>query len=567
MKKLSIFLLALLSSAGTMLASYTSVDGIWYNFDDGNLTAEVTYQGDKYISYSNRYSGEVVIPSSVTYNAQTYTVTSIGEHAFYKCSSLTSVTIPNSVTSIGDQAFNSCWGLTSVTIPNSVTSIGDYAFIGCSGLTSVTIPNSVTSIGDRAFNSCWGLTSLSVEEGNTVYDSRNNCNAIIMTSTNTLIFGCQNTTIPNTVTSIGENAFFECSGLTSVTIPNSVTSIGEDAFYWCTGLTSVTIPNSVTVIGGGAFWDVPNIVYSGEATGSPWGARSVNGYVDDYWVYSDNTKTTLLACSSAAQGEIIIPNSVTSIGSSAFYNCIYLTSVRIGNRVTVIGDGAFLNCTGLTSVEIPNSVTSIGGSAFSACTGLTSIEIPNSVTSIGDDAFYDCSGLTSVTNYATTPQSINSSVFGGYGSNPGVDKSTCVLNVPKESVSLYQAAEVWKDFTNIVGVDVPGEDPEEPIETIEGNYTIYYVDKESQDLSEEVVSLHVPVAPVIEGFTFIGWQTVSSMLSEGITLQAVYQADVPSSAPAVYTNPANPAQKLIRNGNVYILTDDKTYTITGQTVK
>jgi hypothetical protein len=165
-----------------------------------------------------------------------------------------------------------------------------------------------------------------------------------------------------------------------------------------------------------------------------------------------------------------------------------------------------------------------------------------------------------VTNYATTPQSINSSVF------LDVNISTCVLNVPKESVSLYQAANVWKEFTNIVGVDVPGEDPEEPIETIEGDYTINYVDKDSQALYNHVVTLYVPIAPTITGFTFVGWQA-SGMLSDGITLQAVYQADVPSSAPAVYTNPANPAQKLIKNGNVYILTDDKTYTITGQKVK
>ncbi|MBR2265557.1 MAG: leucine-rich repeat domain-containing protein, partial [Paludibacteraceae bacterium] len=127
------------------------------------------------------------------------------------------------------------------TIGNSVTSIEDYAFYGCSGLTSVTIPNSVTSIGSRAFSVCTGLTSIVVEKGNSVYDSRNNCNAIIETATNTLIEGCQNTIIPNTVTSIGRSAFYGCSGLTSVIIPNSVTSIGESAFSWCSGLTSVTI--------------------------------------------------------------------------------------------------------------------------------------------------------------------------------------------------------------------------------------------------------------------------------------------------------------------------------------
>ncbi len=244
--------------------------------------------------------------------------------------------------------------ITSLVLNDGITSIGTYAFYNCSGLTSVTIPNSVTSIESRAFYGCTSLTSV---------------------------------TIPNSVTSIGESAFSGCSGLTSVTIPNSVTSIGSYAFSGCGGLTSATIPYSVTNIGSFAFERVPNIIYYGNATGSPWGAKSINGYVNGYLVYSDNTKTTLLACSSAAKGEIIIPNSVTSIGYEAFYNCSGLTSVNIPNSVTSIGYEAFYNCSGLTSVTIPNSVTSIGWSAFSGCSGLTSVTIPNSVTSIGSYAF------------------------------------------------------------------------------------------------------------------------------------------------------------------------------------
>ena len=182
----------------------------------------------------------ITIPNSVT---------SIGDYAFYRCTGLTSVTIGNSVTSIGSSAFFACESLTSVIIGNSVTSIGDNAFIGCTGLTSITIPNSVTSIGLEAFCGCTGLTSIVVESGNTCYDSRDNCNAIIETATSALILGCQTSIIPNGVTSIGGAAFSYCSGLTSVTIPNSVTSIGVEAFEGCTGLTSVTIPNSVTSIG------------------------------------------------------------------------------------------------------------------------------------------------------------------------------------------------------------------------------------------------------------------------------------------------------------------------------
>ena len=202
-------------------------------------------------------------------------VKSIGFYAFGDCTSLTSINIPKSVTSIGDQAFSGCSGLTSINIPNSVTSIGESAFWDCSGLTSITIPNSVTSIGNWAFYYCSGLASITVESGNTVYDSRENCNAIIETSSNTLHTGCKSTTIPNGVTSIGDLAFGGCSGLTSITIPNSVTSILGRAFRGCISLTSITIPNSVTSIGNVAFylcsgltsviveWDMPITIESG----------------------------------------------------------------------------------------------------------------------------------------------------------------------------------------------------------------------------------------------------------------------------------------------------------------
>ena len=192
----------------------------------------------------------ITIPNSVT---------SIGDGAFDGCTGLTSVTISNSVTSIGGSAFSGCTGLTSITIPNSVTSIGEYAFYDCTGLTSITIPNSVTSIGFGAFAWCTGLTSIVVENGNKVYDSRNNCNAIIKTSTNTLVQGCKTTIIPNSVTSIGFVAFAWCTGLTSITIPNSVTSIGEAAFRDCTGLTSVLIGNNSELSMDATFFGYANL--------------------------------------------------------------------------------------------------------------------------------------------------------------------------------------------------------------------------------------------------------------------------------------------------------------------
>ena len=186
-------------------------------------------------------------------------VMSIGSYAFCGCTELTSISIPNSVTIIGLYAFASCKGLTSVSLSDHVGYLGDYAFFSCTGLTSITIPNSVTSIGSRVFNNCSGLTEIQVESGNTRYDSRNDCNAIIETASNTLLFGCQNTIIPNSVTSIGECAFGGCVGLTEIIIPNGVTSIGASAFSNCTNLTKVVIPDGVTSIGNVAFNNCYNL--------------------------------------------------------------------------------------------------------------------------------------------------------------------------------------------------------------------------------------------------------------------------------------------------------------------
>ena len=252
-------LLAALCTAATTLAYGFQSGDLYYNITSDS-TVEVAYQSKS----SDNYHGltTATIPETVTYNDTTYSVTSIGKSAFMRCYSLTSVTIPNSVTSIEYEAFELCSSLTSVTIPNSVTSIGNYAFWGCSSLTSIFIPNSVTSIGKWAFSSCSSLTSVTiptyvtsigecafaycssltsivVESSNTMYDSRENCNAIIETASNTLIAGCQSTTIPNTVTSIGDGAFYGCSSLTSVTIPHSVTSIGEDAFQGCSSIADI----------------------------------------------------------------------------------------------------------------------------------------------------------------------------------------------------------------------------------------------------------------------------------------------------------------------------------------
>ena len=294
-----LLLLALLATT-SLWAEDFSVGGIYYNYLDGNNVA-VTYRGNNYGYYY--YSGAVTIPETVTYNGTTYSVTSIGNYAFTDCYSLTSITIPNSVTSIGWYAFSGCSSLTSINVdvnnPNycsidgvlfnkDKTTLIQYP-IG-NTRTEYTIPNSVTSIGEYAFRDCSSLTSI---------------------------------TIGNSVTSIGRSAFYDCSSLTSITIPNSVTSIGDYALGYCSSLTSITIPNSVTSIGDYAFW----------------------------------------YCSSLTS--ITIPNSVTSIGSSAFEGCSSLTSITIPKSVTSIGDYAFAYCSSLTTViceavEVPE----LGGYVF-----------------------------------------------------------------------------------------------------------------------------------------------------------------------------------------------------------
>ena len=331
MKTLKHLFTALLLMCATVATAHNfELGGIYYDITNAtNKTVEVTYQGDSYSSNYNEYTGDVVIPESVTYNGTTYSVTSIGDYAFANCYGFTSIVIPNSVTSIGSYAFFNCSGLAGeLVIPDGVTSIGRSAFSGCNRLTSVEIGNSVTSIGERAFNNCFGLISIVVDGNNTKYDSRENCNAIIETETNTLIIGCKNTVIPGSVTSIGDNAFLNYTDLTCIEIPGSVTSIGNSAFNGCTGLTSIEIPNSVT-----------------------------------------------------------------SIGGSAFRRCYGLTNVIIGNSVTSIGEEAFYNCSGLTSIEIPNSVTSIGNSAFYGCSDLETLYISNTIESIGDYAFAECNNI------------------------------------------------------------------------------------------------------------------------------------------------------------------------------
>ena len=303
--------------------SYTHQGKTLYYNATSDSTVEVTY----YVNNNNNdvyATGDVVIPSTITCNNTTYSVTSIGRVAFICCSDLITVSIPNSVTSIGERAFDGCSKLTSVNIPNSVTSIERGVFRGCLVLTSVTIPNSVTSIGELAFEYCSGLTSVN---------------------------------IPNSVTSIGKSAFYGCDGLTSVSIPNSITSIGNETFEYCNSLTSVTIPNSVTSIGDDAF------KYCSRLT-----SVTIGNSVTSIGEFAFSNCDSLTSVS--------IPNSVTSIGWGAFSGCRALTSVSIGTGVTSIGENAFYYCGILNSVKCSASVPpSIGSSSFSSISSTCTLTV------------------------------------------------------------------------------------------------------------------------------------------------------------------------------------------------
>ncbi len=411
--------------------AFSSVAGVLFN---KTQTVLIQYPGGK--------SGAYTIPSSVT---------EVGNSAFYYCYKLTSVVIPSGVVSVGEGAFQACYGMTSLTLANGVISIGASAFSSCSGLTTVTIPASVTSIGSQAFLNCSGLTGFTVDAGSTAFSS---ASGVLFNETKTLLIQYPGKksgayTIPVSVTSIGNYAFYYCGGLTGVSIPFGVTSIGDYAFYYCSGLTSVIIPASTIRVGSTAFFGcstltsvtISNGVMSiGDSAFSycsklssvaiPASVTSIGSnvfyrctvlvgitvdpanttYSSLDGVLFNKTQTLLIQYPTGKSGAYIVPSTVTRIGSYAFYYNISLTSVTIPSTVMIIEGSAFQYCAALTSVTISNGVATIGNNAFAFCTSLTSITFPLSVTNINYSAFGNCANLASATFSGNAP-TMNSDVF------------------------------------------------------------------------------------------------------------------------------------------------------------
>lgn len=435
-------------------------------------------------------------------------VTSIEAYAFSGRSSLTSISIPDGVTHIDYRAFMDCSALTSINIPNSVTNIGQSAFDGCSALTSINIPNSVIDIGKYAFRGCSALTSIAVEPGNLKYDSRNNCNAIIETETNTLLLGCPNTLIPNSVTSIGSYAFY---GLRSIIIPSGVISIADNAFgnknitktIWLTnsppigykeaeGLVNyvsndlyTSLDNKVVYPFLSSLFDVNGVRYVPvspsdhtcdaidcidtdiEPTVKIPSAISYQGInmtiknIQPYFCRGSNNIKYLIcenegniaqyAFSGCPNLENAICNNIGSIGESAFYNCKSLRQVSLGEKTTNIGSYAFENCTYLSSIEIPNDVTGLGWRSFAYCSSLERVIIGTNVKTIGSSSFLGCYSLSTIT--------IGSQVVSiGYGCFENC-KNLSTISLPKSILNIYNNA-----FNGCIGLkNVYIEDREEEL--------------------------------------------------------------------------------------------------------
>ena len=617
MKKIY-FLLIVLLCARSMNAEIVKIDGLYYSL--GTTTATVIKDQTSDKSVYSAYTS-VTIPASVTYNAYTYPVVTVGTSAFEALKDLQSVTLPSSITTINQDAFYGCTKLGSVNLPEGLTTINQRAFYNCN-LTSITIPSTVNSIGNYAFSGCpfteitWKPVTCSIGTGDTApfYSTSSKVTKFTFGDQVQTVpaYLCKNMSLldtvvlPPSVKSLGTYAFAfctslkkinlpvtqktlpasfleGCTSLESIELPATLTTINQDAFYGCTSLkeinlhegletinrrafvncklSSVTIPSTITSIGNSAFQGNPLTevtwlpITCSIGTGDSAPFYSTSSQITSF-ILGDSVKSIpgYLCYKMNKLENIVLPEKLTTIGQYAFNGCSLLKDVTIPASVTSIATYAFAFCTSIKHFEFPKDIKTVATSVLEGSTGLEEVIIPESVTTINQDAFYNCSKLKAIYNYALTPQAIPARALNN------VDKTNCILYVPIDYVDLYKAADVWKEFLNIVGVatGLHFEDQIVNVTYLKQDSTLYYM--ESQTWA-------VPHEPYIEGFTFVGWRVEQGMIANGIVLRAVYESNNPTDAPAVYTNPVDPTQKLIREGNVYILRDDKIYTIQGQRVR
>ncbi|MBO5619287.1 MAG: leucine-rich repeat domain-containing protein [Paludibacteraceae bacterium] len=504
-QKLFTLLLAVAASVGAMFAEKVQIGDLYYNLDATNQTAKVTYPNSSYPHWSTTIT-TANIPSSVTYNSVSYSVTSIGEEAFSDCTGLTSVTIPYGVTSIGDYAFSRCSGLTSIDIPNSVTSIGNMAFLDCNSLTSVTIGNSVTSIGGSAFWGCSGLTSV---------------------------------TIPNSVTSIENETFRNCTGLTSIEIPNSVTSIGREAFQNCSGLTAVAAPAILFNDAFSIFYlkdsEMPSQIKQLTING---GELTEEGFDRIHASYRKLEAIDLSAIENieisdeAFKGcynlkSLVLPAGLTQIGYMATAECVNLESIAIPASVEEIGDRAFEDCRSLQSITFgganpapgrfnapaaASQLKRIGNWAFYNAHELQHLTIPEGVTEIGDGAFYGCTYLEDL----VLPSSVRAIGDNCFALCAKLTKITCnAINPPAIQ------AKTFYDVKRQIPVYVPAD----AVSAYENDPYWKEFDIQGQEAPQGV--------------------------------------EEPNPDPSLKGR----GQKVLRDGQIFILRGEKTYTVTGQEIK
>ena len=323
------------------------------------------------------------------------------------------LTFDGTVTALGDYSLQGCTNLATIQIPKSVTLLGRESLNGCTSLEGLTISASVTEIRSEAVCQLWACTSILVDAENPVYDSRDNCNAIIHTASNTLIGGCKNTVIPSSVVIIDNYSFYGCQGLTNITIPSSVTGIGNYAFEACIDLTSINLPSSVTKIGTRAFANTPACTSISVAADNPVFDSRDNCDA----IIQTSSNSLVVGCRNT-----VIPSSVAQIGPYSFFTA-----------------------KNLTNIVIPSSVTQIGAYAFGRCFSLENITIPDSVTLMDNGVFSNCSGLKYVTVLRETPPQIGSLVF---------QYTSCPIYVPSGSVDLYKGTRIWSDYADRIQADL-----------------------------------------------------------------------------------------------------------------